>query len=1125
MTDIGRRLIEASDSQGSTDEKNWKGAKQIDQHMAALMSKPSPESKRRWIWELLQNARDKVTQDFPEKDARVEVDISLERIIFRHNYGFLSTKEALSLIRGESSKGIPFNIKSKEEYEEYKRSQIGQFGTGFFTSHFLSKVVILESFLRLEEEYRRLNLELDRSGSDELEHKENIEKSVDKLGKQIESGVSESDSQKIYTKFTYDIQDSLSEDRITQDILQKTIEDIKNSLPYFLCFNNGINYFEVSNLIDDQNPSVLTFHKREKISIKGIGSLDFEILEIELDSDKDKICHIIKITSENFDFTSPCKYLNDSEQRVVLQRIPTDLPGIFVALPLMGTASFKLTGIINSTKFKLPHERDSIFLGSEVAKENSHNKQIFVEIKDLILEYIDFAVDNNWEGLQWLAYSSVPSVDWLDKTWYKDEILNPIREKLRGAKIVITNSTDEDKRRISIREAHFPQAGSSELRNGIWSLACQLGKENLPRQEDIQDWVEVLDLWAQDRFYTLENLLTEIAELENVEALGNRLIQSKATPESQDKEKVAIQFLNDVLTVVKDNKQDHLLKTIAIIPNQLGIFRRPQINHGSGSYFVDDLGIEEFLKEACAIFVPGFRQYLKHKQISYRLEYFYENQAISLVKEENGKRTSSKPVMTMDSERLISSNINEKLKLQVNDNDTESKKLRMALLLASSFSFLENNDKQKYADRNNFFCIVHNFYANVSVEVTDVSDSFLQNVPTDLWTECDKFLLRSICKIIEEQESPSKLLAKLRSEVNSSLDEDTLFDQLINFYEQINKSNERQLFKEHAILPNQDSRFVKLIQDGQGKTTNLLKDVTEQDYPRLVHEDLKCFLDELTGNFKSQLLDQRVIVELDLSPKNTSSIALDIENECEEIFSRNRDGGSSSSRPRDEIYTKLYLWMVQEATANRIFRPRFYDSRYLLRTDEQNALDIKRKEDLEQENLELKRKIQELEVQTRASSTREPGIEMNGDTLGKSQEDEIILPLSKHISERSEEARKKYEQLIQQAKNGVKAYLESSKDYNCNGWRESRNGTVISGILKRDQYSDEQWYGIQLVIRPSDGEKVIIFYSDEYDALEKSSTELWVVNVHSTSDNPYQLTLGYLLKTTGANQISLKRLL
>jgi len=753
-----------------------------------------------------------------------------------------------------------------------------------------------------------------------------------------------------------------------------------------------------------------------------------------------------------------------------------------------------------------------------------------VEIKNLILEYIDFAVDNNWEGLQWLAYSSIPSVDWLDEKWYQDEILNPIHEKLRGAKIVITNSVVEGKRRISIDESHFPQADSSELRNKIWSLACQLGKENLPRQEDIQDWVEVLDPWAEDRFYDLEDLLTEVAELENVEALGNRLIQSKATPESQDKEKVAIQFLNDVLTVVKDNKQDHLLKTIAIIPNQLGIFRRPQINHGSGSYFVDDLGIEEFLKEAFAIFVPGFRQYLKHKQISYRLEYFYENQAISLVKEENDKRTSSKPVMTMDSERLISSNINEKLKLQVNDNDTESKKLRMALLLASSFSFLENNDKQKYADRNNFFCIVQNFYANVSVEVTDVSDSFLQNVPTDLWTECDKFLLRSICKIIEEQESPSKLLAKLRSEVNSSLDEDTLFDQLINFYEQINKSNERQLFKEHAILPNQDSRFVKLIQDGQGKTTNLLKDVTEQDYPRLVHEDLKCFLDELTGNFKSQLLDQRVIVELDLSPKNTSSIALDIENECEEIFSRNRDGGSSSSRPRDAIYTELYLWMVQEATANRIFSRRFYESRYLLRTDEQNASDIQRKEklekenqELEKENSELKRKIQELEVQTRASSTREPSIEMNEDDLGKSQEDEPILPLSKHEHERSEEARKKYEQLIQQAKNGVKAYLESSKDYKCDGWRESGSGTVISGILKRDQYSDEQWYEIQLVIRPSNGEKVIFY--DEYDALEKSSTELWVVNVHSTSDSPYQLTLGYLLKTTGANQISLKRLL
>src|SRR3989338_10493988 len=78
---------------------------------------------KRWIWELIQNALDSAKNGEPLK-----ISIVLEKNIlkFQHNGRPFEKREIAHLICHGSTKG---------------KSDIGQFGTGFLTTHLLSKKV------------------------------------------------------------------------------------------------------------------------------------------------------------------------------------------------------------------------------------------------------------------------------------------------------------------------------------------------------------------------------------------------------------------------------------------------------------------------------------------------------------------------------------------------------------------------------------------------------------------------------------------------------------------------------------------------------------------------------------------------------------------------------------------------------------------------------------------------------------------------------------------------------------------------------------------------------------------------------------------------------------------------
>ena len=120
----------------------------------------SPTTSKRWVWELIQNAKD-VNID---GKVRVRIEAGLDdadaHITFEHNGGAFSAENIRFLIEQVSSKDRTNDITGRP-------TTTGRFGTGFLTTHLLSELVVIKGVTEGKDfAARKFKLSLDRSGSE-----------------------------------------------------------------------------------------------------------------------------------------------------------------------------------------------------------------------------------------------------------------------------------------------------------------------------------------------------------------------------------------------------------------------------------------------------------------------------------------------------------------------------------------------------------------------------------------------------------------------------------------------------------------------------------------------------------------------------------------------------------------------------------------------------------------------------------------------------------------------------------------------------------------------------------------------------------------------------------------------
>lgn len=502
---------------------------------------------RRWLWELLQNAKDSVEDG---QAVSIEVELTDNELTFRHNGNSFTEDEVIHLIyHGSTKKGA--------------LDKTGKFGTGFLTTHLLSKKVGVSGTLDAGKGFKFL---LDRSGKNPKEVETAMESSWDQF-KESRSAFAEDHFTTIYT---YSLDDQ------SKSIAQKGILDLPKLLPFVLALNPKFDRFTLKT-----GEAYRTFRraKTETLNHTNITVVKIEVSE----GDSPFSTHTLALATENK--TAVAVPLTASNDSISVSPIESDVPRLFFDFPLFGTEDFSFPAIINSSDFIPKSERDGLYLGEKANDDITANKQIIEHACRLYSDLVDYACSSRWEHLHLLAFISIPpKKEWLDFAWFK-QTLQTLQQSIAQKAIVRTDRSEY----VSPINAFFPiESPLDEL----WEFALPLFPNKLPTRSHVQSWFEVFKSWASlfskavedfDSALTFSKLCKAIAELRTLEALTSAL--------QSDNPGDTIIWLNKLYELLIRQSKKHLLENFALIPNQNGTLSKK-----TPSLFLDD-GIDDGIKD------------------------------------------------------------------------------------------------------------------------------------------------------------------------------------------------------------------------------------------------------------------------------------------------------------------------------------------------------------------------------------------------------------------------------------------------------------------------------------------------------------------------------------------------
>ncbi|MCX8472007.1 MAG: hypothetical protein ORN85_00015 [Sediminibacterium sp.] len=744
----------------------------IAQKILDLMDKlrldANSNAQRRWVWELLQNAKDVA---FDDQQVATEINIQnlndIKSVSFSHNGKPFTVDNITFLIKQVSTK----ERNTTENNEKPKTT--GKFGTGFLTTHLLSEKVEVSGVVKEPDlDYRNFVLPLDRSGRSTDQIIESVNKSIsvrDTLDSQ--PTLAKYNSNNFNTTFHYNL------DEKGYNVAKVGVEDLHLSLPYTLAFLPSIK-------------SVSIKHENVIYELSKIESLT-ELIKVS--TIHKKIFNettVIKIITLEKNNTTIAVEIEQRDDKIYLKSLSNELPKIFCDFPLIGTNDFTLPFAINNPNFNPTEPRDGVWLTDHNTEPKIlENKEIFQNSLELYFELLDYAINNNWENLFLLANTETPTEKkWLSKSWFETKIQIPIRTKL--LKLPIVNLENGEKTSILDEQdsanVYFPYHPKKEVRERIWELEYKLFPDKIPAKVDIHNWYDVV--W-NDRFkHNLEEITEFIVNKKNLDDLSKRL--------KNNLEK-SIEWLNEYFDLI--NFEEKFIENIiadkfSVIPNQKGVFKKK-------SELKIDQNIEEELKNVLEILSVDIRESLRHKDI----------------------RTASKYKDTTEGQITYHKRTQEDIVDEINkvlEGTGTNKNPNSGIAISYLISlFSEDNSFPKHRE------ILYQFCTDlIPSEIAE--KKIIGQWSETIWKNCDKQIIGRFISIVSKSKNINTLQDILRKK---SLQE--TFDWVNSFIDFLNQQglSEKMNLKTLPILPNQKGDFC--IKDDlfldNGQIDESLKDILE----------------------------------------------------------------------------------------------------------------------------------------------------------------------------------------------------------------------------------------------------------------------------------------------------------
>ena len=478
-----------------------KAANNIMEMLDKLEKSNNELSKRRWVWELIQNAKDAVNSS-----GKVDISITFDEVNgvldFKHNGKLFTTENLVFLIEQTSSK-------DRDADGNEQKKTTGKFGTGFLTTHLLSRKVNVSGYLQDDNETScQFSIELDRTGRDKQTIISSIAASCKQLDENVtpvnETDINEND---FNTAFIY----QLSPNGIKT--AQEGVQNLIVTVPYVLAFVPEINSITVNN-------EQYVFRRSTEPPIALDNAFVLEVIETRGGTSKTRY-----ICVANNEDISVAVEIGRGENRKFICEYSHLLPKLFCDFPLIGTEDFAFPVVVNSSRFNPNEPRDGVWLNdNDKDADTIENKAILEQATALYKNLLTYLNNNEYEGVYNITVIKNPvRKDWLSLDWINNNIILELKSFVEKEEIIPTYSGGK----VSLLDmcddscVHLMNDSNKELREQVWELTSSLFPNEITKKEEIEHWHN--SLWSDCHNFGMKNLIRIIGEIYNIEGLSEQL--------------------------------------------------------------------------------------------------------------------------------------------------------------------------------------------------------------------------------------------------------------------------------------------------------------------------------------------------------------------------------------------------------------------------------------------------------------------------------------------------------------------------------------------------------------------------------------------------------------------------